>query len=258
MGQGDCEFIQTPEYNILIDSGERDYYQSVVNYLKNLGVKKLDYVIVTHPHSDHAGGMSYIINSIKTEKVIIPEIREDLIPTTGTYGRLLDALIAQNCEIIYAEAGAAFELDGGARMEIIAPLGDYDDLNNYSVVMKLIHGENSFLFTGDIEKKAENDILDSGADISADVLKVAHHGSSTSSIKRFLAEVGGKYAVIEVGSPNTYNHPNDKVAERLDVYGYKIMRTDRNGNIIFKSDGNKLTVYNEKEYTENIKEDEAA
>jgi len=119
----------------------------------------------------------------------------------------------------------------------------YDNLNDYSIAAKLVHGENSFLFVGDIEKSAENDILASGADISADVLKVAHHGSSTSSSAKFLEAVGGAYAVIEVGEDNGYGHPDPNALKRLEKYGYEIYRTDISGNIVFKSNSYGLTIY---------------
>ena len=129
----------------------------------------------------------------------------------------------------------------------LAPVADYEVLNNYSVTVKLVHGQNSFLFTGDIESEAETDILDSGADVSADVLKVAHHGSTTSSLKKFLNAVSPDYAVIEVGSPNDYGHPHEKTVERLENMGIAVYRTDIRGNIVFVSDGEELGIEVERE-----------
>lgn len=246
VGQGDCELIRTKSKNILIDCGEKEYYSTVIDYIKSQNISRLDYIVVTHPHSDHAGGMSYIINEFEVGKVIMPKLQDSLIPTTSTYTRLLTAIDDNGVEVEYAQSGKKYDLDD-CEMTILAPVTDYDDLNNYSVTLKFIHGNNSFLLTGDIEEEAEKDILNSGADVSADVLKVAHHGSSTSSKKSFLKAVAPDYAVIEVGSPNSYNHPNSATLERLENLGAEIYRTDLNGNIVFVSDGQSLSVTTEKE-----------
>lgn len=246
VGQGDCELIMTPDKNVLIDCGEKEYSDAVIAYLKAQNITRLDYIIVTHPHSDHAGGMSYIINEFETGTVIMPKIKDSVVPTTSTYKRLLKAISKNNVSVEYAKAGAEYDLGGGSKMDIIAPVGDYDDLNNYSVVMKFTHGSNSFLFTGDIEKQAESDILDSGADIGADVVKVAHHGSSTSSTKAFIKAVSPRIAVVEVGSPNSYNHPNKDTLKRYGKVVDTIYRTDINGSIVFESDGEGFNIITEK------------
>ena len=241
VGQGDCELIMTPDKNILIDCGEWEYADRVIAYLKAQGVTRLDYVIVTHPHSDHAGGMSYILDEFPTDTVIMPKLQDSIVPTTSTYTRLLKAISRNKIKAEYAKAGTEYDLGNNCRMEILAPVADYEGLNDYSVVMKFTHGENSFLFTGDIEELAENDIMDSGADLSADVIKVPHHCSSTSSSKKFIKAVSPKYAVIEVGSPNSYNHPHKSVLKRYQKVA-EVYRTDLNGNIVFVSNGESLEV----------------
>ncbi len=246
VGQGDSELIITPEYNILIDSGENENYTKVLNYLDSYNIDTLHYIIVTHPHSDHAGGMSYIIDEVTVKKIIMPDIKDEIIPTTSTYRRLISSIEKNNTEVIFANENLSFDLGDNTFIDILAPLKDYDDLNNYSVVFKLTHGVNTFLFTGDIEKESENDILDNNTNVSARVLKVAHHGSSTSSKKSFLKAVGGEFAVIEVGAPNSYNHPNENTVKNLISQGYTIYRTDRNGNIVFVSDGESLEIITEK------------
>lgn len=249
VGQGDCELIRSCGYNVLIDSGEKEYYSTVINYLRAQGVHKLDYIIVTHPHSDHAGAMSYIIDTFEVGTLIMPEIPDELIPSTSTYLRLMKSIENNGVKVVYAKKGMELEL-GKGRLEILSPVGEYDDLNNYSIVTRFINGNNRFLFTGDIEKEAEEDILDSGAMINADVIKIAHHGSSTSSKKSFLKRVNAQYAVIEVGSPNDYNHPHPDTLKRLFNLGVSVYRTDLFGNIIFETDGNRITVITEKEYSE--------
>lgn len=249
VGQGDCELIRSCGYNVLIDSGEKEYYSNVISYLRAQGVERLDYIIVTHPHSDHAGAMSYIIDTFDVGTLIMPEIPDELIPSTSTYLRLMKSIENNGVRVVYAKAGTELNL-GEGRLEILAPVGEYDDLNNYSVVTRFVNGNNRFLLTGDIEKEAEEDILDSEAIINADVIKVAHHGSSTSSKKSFLKRVNAQYAVIEVGAPNDYNHPHPDTLKRLFNLGISVYRTDLHGNIIFETDGNKITVITEKEYSE--------
>lgn len=237
VGQGDCELIVTPEYNVLVDCGEKEYSTTVINYINNLGIKKLDYIVCTHPHSDHIGGMYSIISEFEIGQVIMPKIQDSMIPTTSCYTKLIKAISAYKIKTQYAVFGTTIDLGNKCKIDILAPVADYDDLNNYSVVFKLTNGNNKFLFTGDIEKEAETDIKDSGADLTADVIKIAHHGSSTSSKTSFLKAVNPKLGVIEVGSPNSYNHPNNTVLERLADFKINILRTDINGSIIFTSDG---------------------
>lgn len=246
VGQGDCELIRTQSKAVLIDSGEKEYYADVIEYIKSQNIEYIDYVIVTHPHSDHAGGMSFILDEFDIGTVIMPEIQDSVVPTTSTYIRLLNSIDNKGINLDNAKAGNEYILDD-VKMTLLSPVQDYNDLNNYSVVVKLVHGENSFLFTGDIENEAETDILEKGYDVSADVLKVAHHGSSTSSQKSFINAVSPQYAVIEVGSPNNYNHPNEETVKRLENKKISIYRTDLYGNIVFVSDGSTLEIITEKE-----------
>ena len=244
--QGDCELIKTRNKAVLIDCGEKEYYSDVIEYIRSQNIKYIDYVIVTHPHSDHAGGMSFILDEFDIGTVIMPKIQESIIPTTSTYIRLLKSIESKDINVEYAAPGKEYTLDD-VKMTLLSPVKDYNDLNNYSIAVKIIHGKNSFLFTGDIEKEAESDIMENGYDISADVLKVAHHGSSTSSQKSFINAVSPQYAVIEVGSPNSYNHPNKETVQRLENKDITIYRTDLYGNIIFVSDGSTFNILTEKE-----------
>jgi beta-lactamase superfamily II metal-dependent hydrolase len=169
-------------------------------------------------------------------------MRDELIPTTSAYIGLLDAIIDNDVEVIWAAPGITFNLGEMSTLEILAPLRDYEKFNDYSVVARFVHRETSFLFTGDIESEAEHDLADN-VYIRADVLHVAHHGSRSSSTARFLNAVGGSYAVISVGSPNAYNHPRQEVLNRLTARGYEVLRTDLHGNIIFDVTGEGLKVH---------------
>jgi beta-lactamase superfamily II metal-dependent hydrolase len=242
VGQGDCELIVTPKYNMLIDGGEADNYPSVVNYLNLNNVTHLDYVIASHPHSDHIGSLGYVIKAMDADHVIMPELPEDLIPTTSAYAELLDGIEAAKADILFAHPGDTYELSEDAYVKILGPVEEYDDLNNYSIVAKLIHGSNSVLYTGDIEEAAEKDLINSGADLKSDVLKIPHHGSDTSSSYAFLKAVSGSYAVIEVGSPNSYGHPTERTLNALEDTGYKILRTDDAGSIVLASNGTDISV----------------
>lgn len=247
VGQGDCALISAGNTFTLIDSGEYTAAEDVIAYLDDLGVERLDMVIASHPHSDHIGSMNSVIDRFGADVVVMPKLTSDMIPTTASYEKLLKSVKNCGASLEYAQVGKVYDITEDCTLEIVAPVTDYDDLNNYSIAAVLRHGENSFMFTGDIEKKAERDILDSGADISATVLKVGHHGSKTSSLKAFVQAVNPKYAVISVGSPNDYGHPHDKTLELLDNLGIEVLRTDKSGNIVFVSDGSTLEIYTEKE-----------
>ncbi|MBE6881126.1 MAG: MBL fold metallo-hydrolase [Ruminococcaceae bacterium] len=245
VGQGDSTLIVTEEKIVLIDSGETEYDGVVKEYIKNLGITKIDIVIGTHPHSDHIGSMSKVVDGVDVSEIILPKMTKDMIPATKCYNDLLESADKKEAKVRFVRAGERLKLSEGCIIDILAPVSDYDDLNNYSITCKLVHGENSFLFTGDIETSAEYDIVESGADLSVDVLKVPHHGSATSSSYKFLKEVRPTYAVFHVGSPNDYGHPNENIYDRYKEFGCKRYRTDVNGNIVFKSDGTKLSIETE-------------
>lgn len=245
VGQGDSTLIVTEEKIVLIDSGETEYDGVVKEYIKNLGITKIDIVIGTHPHSDHIGSMSKVVDGVDVSEIILPKMTKDMIPATKCYNDLLESADKKDAKVRFVRAGERLKLSEGCIIDILAPVSDYDDLNNYSITCKLVHGENSFLFTGDIETSAEYDIVESGADLSVDVLKVPHHGSATSSSYKFLKEVRPTYAVFHVGSPNDYGHPNENIYDRYKEFGCKRYRTDVNGNIVFKSDGTKLSIETE-------------
>ncbi len=238
VGQGDCIYADLPnDVGLLIDSGTTDSSEDVVNYLSNMGLTDIDYVIATHPHEDHIGGMSNIIQSFTIGEFIMPELTENMTPTTECYLNMLTALEEAAVQVSYSELGMEYEISENCSFQIIAPIKDYELLNDYSIVVKLTYGDTSYLFTGDIENSAEYDILKSDYIIDSDVLKVAHHGSDTSSMEEFVSTVTPKISIISVGSENEYGHPMETVTERLATADSEIIRTDESGTVIIKSDG---------------------
>lgn len=241
VGQGDSEFIELPDgTTMLIDAGTADYGETVVDYIKDLGYKKIDYLIGTHPHADHIGGMQKVVKSFDIGSVYMPKASTN----TKTYENLLTEIKNKGLKIKTAKAGVSIISENDLKVDILAPNSSkYDELNNYSAVVKITYKNNKFLYTGDAEKLSEDEIK---ADVSADVIKVGHHGSTSSSSKNFVKNVSPKYAVICVGKDNTYGHPKDSIIKRWENIGAKILRTDEDGSITITSDGKNISVNTEK------------
>lgn len=242
VGQGDCSLVVCDGQTLLIDAGENGHETEVINYLRSLGIDKLDYIIATHPHSDHIGGLPEVIEEFGMDNIIMPRLTKEQTPTTKTYTRMLEEIKASGAKVISAKVGSTYTL-GEASFEILGPVSDSaEDLNSMSVVAKVTHGENSFLFTGDAESDEEREIIGAGVDLDADVLKMGHHGSNTSSCKEFLAEVTPEICVIMCGEDNDYGHPHKEPLERLKKYTNEIYRTDICGDIVISSDGKNLDI----------------
>lgn len=241
VGQGDCALILTSDKTILIDSGEYDQFSRVSRYLRSHGVEHLDYVIMSHPHTDHMGCMYKIVDKYGADGFIMPDMKE-MMPENSLWTKLEEELKEQNIPILCAKPETAMDLGSDCRLEFISPCTEYEDVNNYSITVRFVCGARSFLFTGDIEREAEEDILESGQDISADVLKVPHHGSGTSGLKIFIQAVLPEYAVFSVGQANEFGHPHANVVSLYEKLGINILRTDMNGNIVFATDGSTLEV----------------
>lgn len=247
VGQGDSALIRTGERDILIDSGESDEYPRLAGYLKDVGVTSLGTVIVTHPHSDHMGGMYRVIGRFGADTLIMPDVPETLIPASGAYTHLFDIAARKNITISAARPGLTADTCSAGTLEVIAPVREYEDLNNFSAVVKYTFGNVSFLFCGDIERDAEADILDAGADISADVIKVPHHGSGTSSSRAFVNAVSPEYAVFCVGAENEHGHPHSNIVRLYEDTGAQIYRTDMDGDVVFVTDGRSIEVFTGKD-----------
>ena len=248
VGQGDCIFIESDGQNMLIDCGESSESDEVISYLQNHNVSKLDYVIGTHPHSDHMGGMSAIVDNFEISDFYMPYLPDDDIPTTKYFEKLLVSLENKNLEIKNPSVNDKLKL-GSADILVVAPNSkEYSNTNNYSIGIILTHGENSFIFTGDAEKLAEEEMVESSLLKDIDVYKAGHHGSSTSSSEKFLDVIKPEYAVIMCGEGNSYNHPNDDAVERIEKYvpEENIFRTDLNGSIVAESDGKNISFTTEK------------
>ncbi len=242
VGQADSALVLCDDKAMLIDGGNVADSSLMVSYLKKMDIKYLDFVVCTHAHEDHVGGLSGALSYAKAGTVLAPESESD----SKAYHNFKKKVSEQGLDIKHPIDGDKFYL-GSSLVQILGPIyEDDDDLNNTSIVLKITYGQTSFLFTGDAERDEENDIIDEGYDLSATVLKVGHHGSETSSSYRFLREVMPEYAIISVGKDNSYGHPHEEPLGRLKDAGTEIYRTDECGDIIAESDGITVKIYTKK------------
>lgn len=242
VGQADSALVICDGHYMLIDGGNAEDSDLVYAYLERHGARHLDCMVATHAHEDHIGGLSGALNYASVDTALCPVTEY----SSKVFQDMVKYLEKQGKSITVPRPGDSFDL-GSARVEILGPVKEYDDTNNTSIVLRIDYGETSFLFTGDMETGAEGDLLDSGADVRATVLKAGHHGSDTSTGYRFLREVMPQYAVISVGEGNKYGHPSDEVLSRFRDAGAEVYRTDMQGHIIAKSDGKTVAFTTEKE-----------
>lgn len=234
VGQADSILIRNQDKVMLIDAGTNEAGETVVNYLENLGITKIDYLIGTHPHEDHIGGLDDVINKFDIGQIYMPKIET----TTKTFEDVLEAIENKNLTVTAPNKGDEIVLGQATGEFMTEPILDKDNLNVSSLVFRLEFGNNSFLFMGDAEEESEKTI----SWPKTDVLKVGHHGSSTSSSEEFLKQVQPQYAIIMVGEDNSYGLPTQETINKLNTIGSTIYRTDENGTIQLTSDGNTIKV----------------
>lgn len=236
VGQGDSILIKQYDEAMLIDAGERSMGSEVVEYCKNQGISEIKYAVGTHMHEDHIGGMSEVINNIHVDNAILTKTDY----STDVSNTMLSVIREKNINEIYPHAGDTFVL-GDANILVAAPnRNDYRDENNNSIIIKVTYGDISYLFCGDAEIESEYDMAESGLDISAQVIKIGHHGSESSTSQMLLNTVKPEYAVISVGRDNDYGHPTSKILSRLEEYGIQYLRTDIEGTIVSVTDGQNI------------------
>ena len=237
VGQGDCSLIELPDGKaMLVDAGETEEGQNITRYLKSCGVGKIDFLVGTHPHSDHIGGLEEVINNFEVSNIYMPRKSHNSV----TFKNLLNCIKENGLTVKSPMAGEILYENNGVKIKVLSPMeSHYDDLNNYSIVLEIIYGNKSFLLTGDAENQILNKIAISG---KADVLKVSHHGSYSANGERFYNRIMPEYAVISVGNSNRYGHPHRKTISILKERNIKFFRTDNDGTIVFETDGNEINV----------------
>lgn len=241
-GQGDSALILSEGEVVLIDAGTGSETEEIISRLKDRGVKTINHFVLTHPHEDHIGGAKEILETFEVENIYMKRPTKGTEPTSAVYINLLKEIQRQGNTVINAEVGKTFSC-GTFEFSILGPLEEYKDLNAQSVVVRAEYEDCSFLFTGDMEKDAEEDLVEYyGSALDSTVLKVGHHGSDTSSCAAFLSAVSPQIAVISCGEDNSYGHPHDEALQRLEEQKAKVYRTDLSGTITVYTDGNKVEV----------------
>lgn len=236
VGQADSILLQQGDKFMLIDAGNNGDAQVVQDYLTSQGVKKLEYFIGTHKDEDHIGGADAVINSFNVGKVYFPK----QVATTQTYKDFVTAVKNKGLSLTVPKVGEEFKL-GEATVTVLAPISsEYEDSNDYSIVVKVTFGSTTFLLSGDAEARSEKELVASGKDLSATLLKVGHHGSLTSTSEAFLDKVNPKFAVISAGTGNKYGHPAQEIMDRLKAKGITVFRTDEQKTIIATSNGKEI------------------
>lgn len=234
IGQGDSIFVELPNGEcMLIDAGIANKGEFIESYISEAGFDKIDYLVATHPHADHIGSMAYVVSNMDIGQVYMPNVST----TIKTYENLLEAIQKKGLKIKSAKAGMNIVEESDLSVDILAPVKiDEDELNNCSIIIKITYGYDSYLLIGDAEREELDTV---SIDMSADVLKVGHHGSRTSTTEKFLEQVNPKYAVISCGADNDYGHPHKETVDLLEKFDVEYYRTDIQGTITVTSDGSK-------------------
>lgn len=237
VGQADSILIKTPSNkSMLIDGGDEDSAKIIKSYLKNKKIKNLDVVVATHPDSDHIGSLDYIIDNFDVDKIYMTKQNTD----SESYDNLINSCNKKHLKINYLSKDDFFNLDDYTKIDVLSPSYITDNNNSNSIVLNISYKNNNFLFTGDCDSENEVDMINSYDLENVDFLKVAHHGSSSSSSLDFLEEVTPDIAVISCGYKNSYGHPHKATLDNLNEVNAKIFRTDINGSMVFYSDGDRI------------------
>ena len=238
VGQGDAAYIKVNGNDILIDAGPRSNSKELLEQLKAKNIDDFELVIATHPHEDHIGGMVDVFKEYEVKAFYSPKITH----TTKTYENLVKAVKDEGLKTKELKGGMVIDLGEGAKFEVFTPQkSEYEELNDYSPIMKLSFGDTSYLFTGDAEKLAEEEALAKyKTSLDSDVIKFGHHGSSSSSSNAFIEAVSPKYGIISCAKDNKYGHPHSETLDIIKKYNIKTFRTDTDGEIILTSDGKSI------------------
>jgi len=245
VGQGDAAFIKTSQqHQVLIDGGPSSAVLEKLGREMPFWDRTIDLIILTHPEKDHMTGLIEVLKRYKVENILWTGVLRDTAEFKEWQKAIEEEKDKDGAKIEIARSLLRINFNN-SYIDILNPLENLEgqkikDSNNTSIVAKLVFGENSFLFTGDIKKSAEKKLLTGGADLPSDILKVAHHGSKTSSNPDFIKKVSPDIAVISVGADNSYDHPSAETLETLEKYGMTVFRTDIDGDIKFFSDGKKI------------------
>ena len=245
VGQGSSTLIQEGASGILIDAGEKDYGQVVIDYLNEVGIKSLEYVVASHPHSDHIGGLDDVLYAFDVDTIIMPELEEFNTPTTRVYEDLLEAIYDNGtvAEFIGNDVSRIFGLNDDINIEILGPVEQVEDLNDMSLILRASAFDTKFMILGDAEKQELTSVYKSPlnkmlsineSSFDANVIALGHHGSSTSIYKQFLDAVDADVAVISCGKDNSYGHPHKEALDYIEKNAMTCLRTDEMGDIVFK------------------------
>ena len=239
VGQADSTLLTLPDgRHMLIDGGNNNDGAKICAYLDEAGVDTIDFLVATHPHEGHIGGLDDVVEAFDIGKIYAPRLADASLPTTRTYEDFLLAVQDKGYKLTAAGAGDVLLDEGGLKAEVLSPAAEkYKELNDYSVVLRISYGQTNWLFTGDAEALCEKEMLENGFDVSADLLKVGHHGSRSSSSLEFINDVHPAYAVISCGAGNSYGHPHAETLQTLEGAGTQVFRTDQDGSVRAVSDG---------------------
>ncbi len=244
VGQGDAAYIRVNDFDILIDAGPSSDSDKLMEQLEDKNIDDFEIVIATHPHEDHIGGMTKVFEKYEVKSFYMPKVTH----TTKTFENMMKAVSNEGLKAKVIKEGTSIDLGEGAKFETYSPIEDtYDNLNNYSPIMKLTYGNKTFLFTGDAEKEVETEVAKKYSDeLNADVIKFGHHGSSTSSSADFIEAISPQYGIISCGVDNSYGHPHRETLDVINKLGIETYRTDKQGQITVTSDGNTINITTQK------------